>query len=948
MSTIETSVGKHGPDRVQAGLEREALRQRIAARLFGGEVVPVCLGRFRILHLLGQGGMGQVYAAEDDRLGRVVALKVIRPGTARDGHGERARLLREARALARLAHPHVVHVYEVGEHGDDVFIAMEHIAGVTLDRWLTGAQRSLVEILEVFVAAGRGLAAAHAAGITHRDFKPGNVIVGDDGRVRILDFGLARGTGEPAPRSSAIGGDGSTLPDGARSSSDQVAGTPAYMSPEHLMGRQVGALSDQFSFCVALYEALFGVRPYQPEDLISSLVRRAPPDFSARRGRPGVPAWLRRMLSRGLDFDPARRFASMHALLAALDAGRRRRRRALMLFAGVIGLGGALYAGALVSQPPVVCAEVGARMLSTWAGEQREAVRQAFHATARDGAGEQAREVVAELDAYAARWLDLQRDTCIASRVVGEASDEQMDRSTLCLERGRRGLAAIAGLLARTDPALQASADEMIDRLPDLERCRDVEALASEKTPAIGRRSEALQGKLDRAEYLQTARLGRPALAAAEEALADARAASDAATEAEALLIVGKVHLHGFRDAARAMATLHEADVRATASGHDGLMWAIWNELAFAEADLHESPEAASRWLDKARSAYAREGGDPDGEAALLATEGHIASVSRHLDHALALRRRELEIHRRRLGPDAPAVVWSRMNVANSVAEHGAADADTLREAQEELRGLLAEARAKFGSGHPIAASVAVSLALMHLDAEEYVTAEWLLRDAHDILIATYGPLSANVASVELGLAVAAGAKGELPAAIEHATTALKIFRAEFHPAYSETFSALGLLGDLYLAEGRNAEALQINRAMLALVDEHGLDTTVVPEILVNIGDYLCLLEQCQAALPYYARLATYLAARPPDDPAELGYPLQGLGRTYLARGSAALAMPHLEEALRIFRAHPQKTRALTAQTARLLAQSLDEQGIEPRRARRLLAEAAKLESLVQ
>lgn len=195
MTDSSTGLGRD-PRVVPDDLEAEAVRRRIAARMFGARSEPVALGRFKVLRILGEGGMGRVYLAEDDQLRRTVALKVIRPRGGANTDDDRARLLREARALARLSHPNVVHVYDVGAHGDDVFIAMEHVAGQTLDRWLAARRRTVAEILDVFLAAAHGLAAAHAAGITHRDFKPSNVVVGDDGRIRILDFGLARELGD--------------------------------------------------------------------------------------------------------------------------------------------------------------------------------------------------------------------------------------------------------------------------------------------------------------------------------------------------------------------------------------------------------------------------------------------------------------------------------------------------------------------------------------------------------------------------------------------------------------------------------------------------------------------------------------------------------------------------------------------------------------------------------
>ncbi len=220
------------------------------------------IGRFEIEGPIGAGGMGVVYSARDPQLGRRVALKLLRPGDFADSSG-RERALAEARAMARLSHPNVVAIYEVGSLGDELFIAMELVVGRTLRAWLESGERSWREILVMFLAAGRGLAAAHAAGLVHRDFKPDNVLVGDDGRVLITDFGLARLGGAEASGSTPSQSAGN-LAQGASPLTPPGAllGTPAYMAPEQLDGAGATAASDQFAFCTSLFEALAGQRPY--------------------------------------------------------------------------------------------------------------------------------------------------------------------------------------------------------------------------------------------------------------------------------------------------------------------------------------------------------------------------------------------------------------------------------------------------------------------------------------------------------------------------------------------------------------------------------------------------------------------------------------------------------------------------------------------------------------
>ena len=282
------------------------------------------MGRYVLLDRIGVGGMGEVYSAHDSELERKVALKLLHPESAKaDASLGPRRLLREAQAMARLSHPNVVAIYDVGTFEDHVFIAMEYVAGRTLRHWLTEADRDWRQIVENFVEAGRGLGAAHAAQVLHRDFKPENVLVGNDGRCRVLDFGLARAK-ERDEDATEIDVSSLTVSKAKKlalelSRSGAMVGTPAYMSPEQLLGQSLDARADQFSFCVSLYEALYGERPFAGENLsvlmgevISGRVKRP-------RGSKRIPAALRKVLLRGLRPKPGQRYPSMDALLSELQ-----------------------------------------------------------------------------------------------------------------------------------------------------------------------------------------------------------------------------------------------------------------------------------------------------------------------------------------------------------------------------------------------------------------------------------------------------------------------------------------------------------------------------------------------------------------------------------------------------------------------------------------------------
>ncbi len=312
------------------------------------------VGRYVVEARIGRGAMGTVYAARDPDLDRKVAVKVLHAVELTDAARQkmRARLLREAQAMARLSHPDVIAVYDVGAFGDQLFVAMEYVDGTTLRHWRAARHRRYEEILAVYEQAGSGLAAAHEAGLVHRDFKPDNVLVGRDGRVRVTDFGLARS----ASRSDAAapGGDDPTSLSQERSTAltltrtGALLGTPAYMSPEQLRGGLADARSDVFSYCVAFYEALYGERPFG-----GSTLRQLQSAIDGGHLRPApimtrVPVWLRGVLTRGLSAAPERRYATMRVLLTALrEAHATATRRRMAFRVGALASLSAAFAAAV-------------------------------------------------------------------------------------------------------------------------------------------------------------------------------------------------------------------------------------------------------------------------------------------------------------------------------------------------------------------------------------------------------------------------------------------------------------------------------------------------------------------------------------------------------------------------------------------------------------------------
>ena len=427
------------------------------------------IGRFSLLKVLGEGGMGTVYAAYDDRLDRRIALKLVKG----DGNDEsRPRMLREAQAMAKLSHPNVVPIFDVGEHDGHLYLAMEFVKGRTLARWQREREPPFSVILQKYLEAGRGLAAAHAEGIVHRDFKPHNAIIGTDGRVRVLDFGLAGTHGEQRltqPHSTQLpapvqGGFATPL-----TQTGAVMGTPAYMSPEQAVGDEVDHRSDQFSFCVALWEAVYGSRPFQGQSTVEVFTAAAKGDFSEPDDR-DVPTWLRSVLERGLRSKPGDRWPDMQKLLEQLSpppqAPLRPRRWPMLtaigvLVASLVGLGW---------QRNQQCSDVEAELDDTWNPTRRQALREEIAALEVEGAADTARQVDRALDAYARAWRAERRALCEASH-RGPSHLELLRLA--CLENRHQALDALIGALEQPTAARVATAVDAVARLPTIRSCHD-------------------------------------------------------------------------------------------------------------------------------------------------------------------------------------------------------------------------------------------------------------------------------------------------------------------------------------------------------------------------------------------------------------------------------------------------------------------------------------------
>jgi eukaryotic-like serine/threonine-protein kinase len=654
------------------------------------------LGRYSVLGLVGRGAMGEVYAAYDPELDRKVAIKLLRVRGGGGGTEGRIRLMREAQAIAKLSHPNVVMVYDVGTFQDDVFIAMQFVDGNTIGYWMHAQPRAWPDILKVFADAGRGLAAAHEKDLIHRDFKPENVMISADGHVRVMDFGLARvvidrhGNPSPAvattPVSATVPADDYD-PESTRAAGSAIAttetmpgastealkleitqtgailGTPAYMSPEQFQGLQVDARTDQFSFCVALYEALYRQRPFSGNTLnelmanvLRGLVPTAPPAAK-------VPSWVRKILLRGLQVNPDERWPSMNALLAELEksrAGAPRRRFA---------------AGASAKLAGIWEAPVRGRSVAT---AVKAEIRRAFLATGKRYAVAAFEKASLILDHYAKTWSEMYTDVCEATHVRGEQSPEVLDLRIASLHEGLDSLRALSRVFRQADAEVVENAVSAATALGSVERCADVKLLRAVIKPPEDPTTRATVDRLRTrlAEIRVLCHVGRPSdglglIGPLEEEVR--RTAYDPLL-AETLLELGNLHMER-RDATTAAIALEEAVWTAELSRHDEVAAKAAALLVYAVGDAQLRFEAGEIWARHTETILRRMGGHEYLWGWLFNNRGAMRDRQGRLTEAVADARRAVSVKEKVHGSDSADVGMSLSNVAILVDQLGDVEA---------------------------------------------------------------------------------------------------------------------------------------------------------------------------------------------------------------------------------------------------------------------------------
>lgn len=899
------------------GLDTRVMRQALESRLFGRAPEPTTVGRFRLLEVLGRGGMGVVYAAHDPQLDRRVALKLLHRDDPERSGTPREELLREARALARLSHANVVTIFETGVHEGALFLAMEFLDGGTLAQWAAAhpvrTRADARSTLALYLRAGAGLAAAHAAGLVHRDFKPANVLRGEDGRLAVADFGLARGL--PTPTTWVEGADdteGSTDTEGGDQASGArrvepddpmttatIAGTPAYMAPEQFDGR-VDARSDQFSFCVALWEALLGDRPFiadTPAALRERMQERRPPTAPVRSP---VPRSVQRALLRGLSIDPQQRFDSMDALLSALSRDRRRWVRRAALGAAVVGIV-ALVAVRPWWPEPSACDEPPGILDPAWGPERRAAVAAALSGSG-SAFGLQTRErVEVALDRYARDWRAVRRERCEASLVRHERSAEAYDRTMHCLERRRDELAAVTEVLAAGDATVAERAVAAVAALSPVDACADVEALRRrapedpEQAAALAdfeRRLASIRTLLDTGQH-ESAMARMPAL------VQDARALGSAAPLAQALRLQGR-GLWAEGRHAQARSAYEQALQQAATAGDDALAAELWPPLVKVVGKDLAQVEPAAALAVAADATLLRAGDPPADRAALHHALGTVARASQRLDEAEREHLAGLALRREHLADDSLAIADSLNRLAGVYHEKR-----ELTAAEALMTEVVTRYQQVLGPGHPRVASVLHNLAGVVAVQGRYGDAARLYEQALAAREDVYGLHSISVARTLSNLSAVLARDGRRDEALAHLQRAMAIIEAERGPDDPLLASAYNNLGAIHEAAGRLEQSLHAQRQAIEVIERRGRGPSPALAIsLSNLGLMQALLGRTEEAVASQRRsIEAYEALYGPEHP-ELWRPLALLARLHREAGRIEQALPLAERAVAVIEGH--------------------------------------------
>jgi tetratricopeptide (TPR) repeat protein/predicted Ser/Thr protein kinase len=850
---------------------------------------PGKIGRYPITGRLGAGGMGAVWLGVDPELGREVAIKRVRAGDAR----LRGRFFREATALAALSHPNVVPIYEVGEEDGVPFLVMERVDGRTLQAWIA-ARPPWTEVVEILSQAGRGLAAAHAAGIVHRDFKPANVLLGSDGRVRVVDFGLAasvdaessRPVGSVA-RSPSVGdhSDPSTLTDPGT-----VLGTPRYMAPEQFSGQPSGPAADQYAFCIVLFEALTGRPPFEGKNIKELLRQRCA--GLPRAAAASLPTALRRLVERGLDVDPARRWPSMDALCRALESRLRpRQRQKAAAIGGLLLVATVPIAVSTYAAGGAPCEEARRHLDGVWDEARQAEAAAAMKSSTVPFAGTTWPHLREQLDAYADRWVTEHRDACEATAIHRRQSSEVLDLRMACLDRARERFDHTVGLLADADVDTLRAAAELVDSLPGPQRCADVTALEDRNRPD----DPALAAAVADAELVlerTRAEIEAGGYSRAAERLdtIDATALSHEPLRAAVFATRGEIELRE-RHFDAAETELTEAMRAALAAGDAAVLLDAAILLAQVIGVHRVRFAEAKRLFELAQGLSRRDGADGAAAVKVAWLAAELAHIRGDVEEARREAKRAVELALAWHGERSTAVAKARRTLAQALIRAGEPAA-----AVEQAKAAFDIHSQLLGDAHPSTILARTTWATTRAQAGEVAAGREELQAALEALVEAMGENSADVALTQINLASLLVGSGRDEESLELARAGMTTMERTHGADHEHTLRARAMLGARLASLGElEAAERELREVARGLRERPAWFMTTAQADLVLAG-----IVSRQGRIDEAAKLHETVIAELRADgarPRELGFALEGLAGVLDLQDREADALPHLQEA---------------------------------------------------
>ncbi len=841
--------GEHDGPGAPQGLQAQTPRLQQGAQV----------GRYVVLRELGRGGMGVVYSAYDPELDRRVAIKLLHGDDRSDRtHQHNRRLVREAQTLARLNHPNVITVHDVGTWSHCVFIAMEYVEGGTLRQWLDRGRHPWPEVVARLAAAGRGLQAAHDVGLVHRDFKPENVLLGTgpEPRVLVADFGLARAVGEVVADPERTLDDGTPLPRslvGAElTMTGALLGTPVYMAPEQHMGRPPDRRTDQFAFALVSWEALFGQRAFAGKTAAELACTVTTGAITPPPSRAGVPRAIHAALRRALSVDPEQRFGDLRDLLAALErtqgGGRRRTVVVALATATVVASAAALLGR---SAPP--CEGGPEALAPVWSPGRANALRDAFVGTGAPYAEATFDLVRAQLDTRAQAWLESHREACEATRVRGEQSEAALDLRMQCLRRRARELDAALEVMQDADAEVVRNAVDAAHRLPQIESCNDLDALQSALPPPSDddarTRLGDFEARLARADALRHAGKYDDARDLVEAQRSAAEDLDRADVDAEFSLALART-LQPLGQGEPALTSAKRAVWTAHAARLDELEFSAAITVLAIIADELRKPELAGDWVELARATASRMGNPPTRMAEL---EHRIAGLHfRAGDYQLALEANDRALALVERADDDPMLVTLQAQRASILLDLG-----RTAEGIAANRGVLALRERTLGREHPHTARAHNNLGNAMLNAGDRKAAIDEYTAALDIWTRSLGTEHTDVAMAHMNLANALAESGGAVAAraLPHYERAIAIWTRLHGPDDVRVGVGLSNLARYQLFNDRVAEALAaLERSIEISERTQGPEHPDLVYPLLNVSDAQTSLGNFTAAAEASAR----------------------------------------------------------------------------------------------